>query len=52
MANQVSGSNVSAYNRWVESPEIPVHEGYYVEDLRTLERVGGKNGSATEPFSS
>jgi len=37
MANQVSGSNVSAYNRWVESPGIPVHEGYYVEDLRTLE---------------
>ena len=37
MANQVSGSNVSAYNRWVESQGIPVHEGYYVEDLRTLE---------------
>lgn len=25
------------YNRWVESQNIPVHTGYYIEDLRTLE---------------
>jgi mannose-6-phosphate isomerase-like protein (cupin superfamily) len=26
-----------AYDRWVESQKLPVHGGYYVEDLRTLE---------------
>jgi len=24
------------YDRWMESQNIPIHEGYYVEDLRTL----------------
>jgi mannose-6-phosphate isomerase-like protein (cupin superfamily) len=28
---------VSAYDRWVQSQGIPVYEGYYIEDLRTLE---------------
>lgn len=27
----------SPYKRWVKSIGVPVHEGYYVEDLRTME---------------
>jgi len=30
-------SRVSAYDQWIESVGIPVHKGYYIEDLRTLE---------------
>jgi oxalate decarboxylase/phosphoglucose isomerase-like protein (cupin superfamily) len=45
-AQATSGSNgyvpwyrdaVSAYDRWVSSQGIPVHQGYHVSDLRTLE---------------
>ncbi len=25
------------YRRWMTSVGIPIHKGYYVEDLRTLE---------------
>ena len=37
--NQAQGTwnRTSPYDRWVESLEIPVHTGYYVEDLRTVE---------------
>lgn len=28
---------VPLYNRWVESLGLPIHKGYYFEDLRTLE---------------
>lgn len=28
---------VSPYQRWLASLDVPVHRGYYVEDLRTLE---------------
>ena len=28
---------VSAYDRWVEAQGVPIHEGYHVPDLRTLE---------------
>ncbi len=24
------------YDRWMESQNIPTHEGYYIADLRTL----------------
>ena len=27
----------SAYDEWIESTGIPIHKGYYLEDLRTLE---------------
>ena len=27
----------SAYDAWMRSTGVPVHKGYYVEDLRTLE---------------
>src|SRR3954453_17400102 len=27
----------SAYDEWVDSLEIPIHTGYYVEDIRTVE---------------
>lgn len=27
----------SAYERWVESTGVPVHRGYFIEDLRTIE---------------
>ena len=30
-------SRVSAYEKWIESLGLPVHKGYYMEDLRTLE---------------
>jgi hypothetical protein len=38
MAEQTADiwSQVAPYDRWLESQKIPVHEGYYVEDLRTL----------------
>ena len=32
-------SLAKAYDHWVESHGIPVHAGYYIEDLRTLEPV-------------
>lgn len=28
---------IPAYTRWVESVGIPIHKGYYVEDVRTVE---------------
>jgi len=30
-------SMASAYDRWIESQGIPIHKGYYVQDLRTVE---------------
>ena len=35
----VEGSSgiVTPYDRWMESVEIPIHRGYYIEDLRTVE---------------
>ena len=30
-------SLAKAYDHWVESHGLPVHAGYYIEDLRTLE---------------
>ena len=30
-------SRRSAYDEWVDSLEVPVHTGYYVEDIRTVE---------------
>jgi oxalate decarboxylase/phosphoglucose isomerase-like protein (cupin superfamily) len=27
-----------SYNRWLASQDVPVHGGYYVQDVRTLER--------------
>jgi len=30
-------ANATPYERWVASQGVPVHEGYYIEDLRTLE---------------
>ena len=27
----------SAYDEWIESIGVPIHEGYYVEDIRKLE---------------
>jgi oxalate decarboxylase/phosphoglucose isomerase-like protein (cupin superfamily) len=29
-------SRISPYQQWVESLGIPIHKGYYIEDLRTL----------------
>ena len=26
-----------AYNRWIETQGIPIHRGYFVEDIRTVE---------------
>src|SRR5688500_16600010 len=26
-----------AYDRWIESLELPIHRGYFVDDLRTVE---------------
>jgi len=30
-------SRVSPYVRWIESFGVPIHKGYYIEDLRTLD---------------
>ena len=39
MANERSGSTnrISSYDRLIESSGLPIHQGYYMEDLRTLE---------------
>lgn len=29
-------NRVSVYDKWIESLRVPIHRGYYVEDLRTL----------------
>lgn len=34
-SNEYSG--VLTYDRWMESIGIPIHRGYYIEDLRTVE---------------
>ena len=31
------GRGKSAYEQWAESLELPIHRGYYVEDIRTCE---------------
>jgi oxalate decarboxylase/phosphoglucose isomerase-like protein (cupin superfamily) len=30
-------SKVFSYDRWMEAQGIPIHKGYYIEDLRTVE---------------
>jgi hypothetical protein len=30
-------SKVYSYDRWMEAQGIPIHKGYYIEDLRTIE---------------
>src|SRR5678815_2228367 len=34
MANNPS---YAYYDRWIETLEVPIYKGYYVEDLRTIE---------------
>jgi oxalate decarboxylase/phosphoglucose isomerase-like protein (cupin superfamily) len=34
---RVMWSKVFTYDEWMESIGIPIHKGYYIEDLRTLE---------------
>jgi oxalate decarboxylase/phosphoglucose isomerase-like protein (cupin superfamily) len=34
---QVSWNIPSAYDQWVESLGVPIHRGYFVQDLRTIE---------------
>jgi len=34
---QVSWNVTSAYDQWVESLGLPIHRGYFVQDLRTVE---------------
>jgi quercetin dioxygenase-like cupin family protein len=36
-ATQAPPARVSAYTSWIQSTGVPVHRGYFVEDLRTLE---------------
>ena len=36
-ATQAPPAKVSAYTSWIQSTGVPVHRGYFVEDLRTLE---------------
>ena len=35
-ATQAPPARVAAYTSWIESTGVPIHRGYYVEDLRTL----------------
>lgn len=30
-------SKVFSYDLWMEDQDIPIHKGYYIEDLRTIE---------------
>lgn len=30
-------TRTTPYDHWMESQKVPIHEGYYIEDLRTLE---------------
>ncbi len=36
-ANNNFGRGKSPYEQWAESLELPIHRGYYVEDIRTCE---------------
>ena len=40
------------YDRWMESVGIPIHRGYYVEDLRTVELGRWEERGATPPSCS
>src|SRR5436190_20977738 len=35
--SETSQSKLTPYEAWVESTGVPVHRGYYIEDVRTLE---------------
>ncbi len=39
MADEKSNPSrgISSYDRLIESTGLPIHTGYYMEDLRTLE---------------
>ena len=41
-----------AYNRWIESQEIPIHRGYYIDDVRTVEVAPWEERGATLASSS
>ena len=32
-----SGDGRFIYDRWMESQNVPIHRGYFIEDLRTIE---------------
>src|SRR6058998_1191634 len=36
-SSQVSWNVPSAYDQWVESLGLPIHRGYFVQDVRTVE---------------
>jgi hypothetical protein len=36
----ISGARIHPYVKWIESLDVPIHRGYYIEDLRTLQ-LGG-----------
>ena len=40
------------YDRWMKTKGIPIHTGYFIPDLRTIELSGGKNGDAKRHLSS
>ena len=35
--DQPQNAGYAYYDRWIESLDLPIYKGYYVEDLRTLE---------------
>jgi len=36
-----------AWDRWAKATGLPIHEGYFIPDLRTVELVWWESGSAT-----
>src|SRR5918992_2709641 len=38
------------YNRWIESLGVPIHKGFYVEDLRTLRLGWGEEQQCNAAF--
>jgi uncharacterized RmlC-like cupin family protein len=44
------GRNTNGYRRWLEGEGIPVHEGYYIEDVRTLELGHWKRAGCNAAF--
>ena len=40
------------YDRWMKTKGIPIHTGYYIEDLRTVELEWWKSGGARQLLSN
>ena len=49
---EVAANMRDAYKKWMEAQRIPIHRGYFVEDVRNRSKFGVGTSVSAEPASS